>query len=71
MGLDLGLHYYWTSSAWHMYVCVCVMEAPHPAYFHVLFVQATDWLDGYLARHMGLQSVLGSYLDPLGDKVSQ
>ncbi len=31
--------------------------------------QLTDWLDGYLARRMGLQSVLGSYLDPLGDKV--
>lgn len=31
--------------------------------------QATDWLDGFLARRMGLQSVLGSYLDPLGDKV--
>ena len=30
---------------------------------------ATDWLDGHLARRMGLQSVLGSYLDPLGDKM--
>ncbi|KAG1667457.1 hypothetical protein FOA52_012212 [Chlamydomonas sp. UWO 241] len=30
---------------------------------------ATDWLDGYLARRMGLQSVIGSYLDPLGDKL--
>ena len=32
-------------------------------------LQATDWLDGYLARRMRLQSVLGSYLDPLGDKM--
>ena len=31
--------------------------------------QATDWLDGYLARRMRLQSVMGSYLDPLGDKM--
>ena len=30
---------------------------------------ASDWLDGYLAKRWGQQSVLGSYLDPLADKV--
>ncbi|KAF9612978.1 hypothetical protein IFM89_004781 [Coptis chinensis] len=30
---------------------------------------ATDWLDGYVARRMGINSVIGSYLDPLADKV--
>ncbi|XP_073058706.1 CDP-diacylglycerol--glycerol-3-phosphate 3-phosphatidyltransferase 1, chloroplastic [Primulina eburnea] len=30
---------------------------------------ATDWLDGYIARKMGINSVVGSYLDPLADKV--
>ncbi|KAK9268107.1 hypothetical protein L1049_010547 [Liquidambar formosana] len=30
---------------------------------------ATDWLDGYIARKMGINSVIGSYLDPLADKV--
>ncbi|KAI3858912.1 hypothetical protein MKW98_028645 [Papaver atlanticum] len=30
---------------------------------------ATDWLDGYLARQMRIHSVVGSYLDPLADKV--
>ncbi|TXG47067.1 hypothetical protein EZV62_026361 [Acer yangbiense] len=30
---------------------------------------ATDWLDGYLARRMKIDSVVGSYLDPLADKV--
>ncbi|KAJ4975161.1 hypothetical protein NE237_000267 [Protea cynaroides] len=30
---------------------------------------ATDWLDGYVARNMGINSVIGSYLDPLADKV--
>jgi len=31
---------------------------------------ATDWLDGYLARRQGLtNNVLGSYLDPLADKI--
>ncbi|CAN1826319.1 Cardiolipin synthase (CMP-forming), mitochondrial [Linum perenne] len=30
---------------------------------------ASDWLDGYAARKMGINSVVGSYLDPLADKV--
>ncbi|KAK1284056.1 hypothetical protein QJS10_CPB21g00909 [Acorus calamus] len=30
---------------------------------------ATDWLDGFVARRMGINSVIGSYLDPLADKV--
>jgi cardiolipin synthase (CMP-forming) len=30
---------------------------------------ASDWLDGQLARRSGQSSVLGSYLDPLADKV--
>ncbi|KAJ7967668.1 putative Cdp-diacylglycerol--glycerol-3-phosphate 3-phosphatidyltransferase [Quillaja saponaria] len=30
---------------------------------------ATDWLDGYVARKMKINSVVGSYLDPLADKV--
>eukprot|EP00878_Enallax_costatus_P030342 GHUV01033032.1.p1 GENE.GHUV01033032.1~~GHUV01033032.1.p1 ORF type:complete len:384 (+),score=103.25 GHUV01033032.1:300-1451(+) len=29
----------------------------------------TDWLDGHLARQMGHTSKLGSYLDPLADKI--
>ncbi|KMZ57994.1 Cardiolipin synthase [Zostera marina] len=29
----------------------------------------TDWLDGFVARKMNINSVLGSYLDPLADKV--
>lgn len=30
---------------------------------------ATDWLDGYVARRLKQESVLGSYLDPAADKV--
>jgi CDP-diacylglycerol--glycerol-3-phosphate 3-phosphatidyltransferase len=29
----------------------------------------TDWLDGYLARRMGLTSPLGAFLDPVADKL--
>lgn len=37
----------------------------------VLFVAAgvSDFLDGYLARRLGQKSVLGSFLDPLGDRL--
>lgn len=36
-----------------------------------LFVGAaiTDWLDGYLARRLELQSTLGRMLDPIADKL--
>ncbi|KNA13695.1 hypothetical protein SOVF_114290 [Spinacia oleracea] len=30
---------------------------------------ATDWLDGFLSRKMGINSVVGFCLDPLADKV--
>ncbi|BAO43808.1 CDP-diacylglycerol--glycerol-3-phosphate 3-phosphatidyltransferase [Thiolapillus brandeum] len=29
----------------------------------------TDWLDGFLARRMGLTSPLGAFLDPVADKL--
>ena len=37
----------------------------------VVFVSAaiTDWLDGYLARKMGLLTSFGAFLDPVADKL--
>jgi CDP-diacylglycerol--glycerol-3-phosphate 3-phosphatidyltransferase len=34
-----------------------------------LVVCLTDWLDGYLARRMGVITSLGKFLDPLADKL--
>jgi CDP-diacylglycerol--glycerol-3-phosphate 3-phosphatidyltransferase len=37
----------------------------------VLFTLAavTDWLDGYLARRLGVTSAFGAFLDPVADKL--
>ncbi|GLJ21571.1 hypothetical protein SUGI_0400140 [Cryptomeria japonica] len=40
-----------------------------PAFVGLVIAAASDWLDGYVARKMKINSVLGSYLDPLADKV--
>jgi cardiolipin synthase len=33
------------------------------------FLGATDWVDGYLARHLGQVSTLGKVLDPVADRI--
>ncbi|CAK9231230.1 unnamed protein product [Sphagnum troendelagicum] len=42
---------------------------PRAALIGLALAGASDWLDGFVARKLGVNSVLGSYLDPLADKV--
>ena len=34
-----------------------------------LIAASTDWLDGYLARKMSLETAFGAFLDPVADKL--
>ncbi len=34
-----------------------------------MFAGFTDWLDGYLARKMSLETLFGAFLDPVADKL--
>jgi len=35
----------------------------------VVIASATDWLDGFLARRLNLQTAFGEFLDPVADKL--
>jgi fumarylpyruvate hydrolase len=46
-----------------------VQENYNMALYGCLFAAISDGLDGYFAKHHGMNTVLGTYLDPIADKV--
>lgn len=51
--------FYWTSNTW---------ADPLAALVFIL-AAITDWIDGYLARKLGVTTPLGAFLDPVADKL--
>jgi cardiolipin synthase len=52
-----------------VFIWATVQRRPWLAFGVFLLAGATDALDGFTARHFGLKTNLGLWLDPLGDKV--
>ena len=51
--------FYWTSNPW----------ADPLAAFVFILAAITDWIDGYMARKLGVTTPLGAFLDPVADKL--
>jgi cardiolipin synthase len=52
-----------------VFVSLLVYRRPGPALVVFAAAALTDLLDGYVARHRGIQSRLGAFLDPMADKL--
>ena len=52
------------------FLVVAILDGRHGTALAIFLVAAiTDIVDGYLARHFGMGSPLGAYLDPIADKL--
>ena len=52
------------------YLSVLILDGAYQkALAGCVLAGASDWLDGYIARTYNMKTVLGSYLDPLADKI--
>ncbi len=52
------------------FLVVAILAGRHGTALAIFLVAAiTDIVDGYLARHFGMGSPLGAYLDPIADKL--
>ncbi|KAA0254846.1 CDP-alcohol phosphatidyltransferase family protein [Acidobacteria bacterium ACD] len=52
------------------FLIVAIVEGNHEQAFWIFFAAAvSDFVDGFLARHFGMASPLGAYLDPIADKL--
>lgn len=45
------------------------LHAPVATAAVFILASVTDWLDGYLARRMGIATAFGAFLDPVADKI--
>ncbi|HEV8475079.1 MAG TPA: CDP-diacylglycerol--glycerol-3-phosphate 3-phosphatidyltransferase [Methylomirabilota bacterium] len=52
-----------------VFVSLLVYRRPGAALVVFMVAALTDLLDGYVARHRGMQSRLGAFLDPMADKL--
>ena len=57
--IPLLILFFYLPYRWSLYLCALIF----------ILAMLTDWLDGYLARRLQLQSAFGAFLDPVADKL--
>ena len=53
-----------------VFVYLVSAEEPLPAFWILVVLGATDWLDGFIARFFDQMSTVGRWLDPLADRLA-
>ena len=59
LSIPLLIVFFYLPYRWSLYLCTLIF----------VVAMLTDWLDGYLARRFKQQSALGTFLDPVADKL--